>query len=118
MEYINNLPYLIEIRKKLRKNLTAAEATLWLQLKNKQLGSKRFRRQFSVGHFVLDFYCPEQKLAIELDGYYHFTPEGVEYDQLRDKFLEEQGIRVLRIENKFVFSNMEEVLELIKSWFV
>lgn len=118
MRSIKNLPYLIEIRKTLRKNLTAAEASLWLQLKNKQLDGKRFRRQFSVGHFVLDFYCPEQKLAVELDGYYHFTPEGVEYDKMRDAFLTEKGIRVLRIENKLVFERMETVLEEIKRNFI
>ena len=56
------------IRKELRSHLTPAEAKLWSVLKNKGLKKRKFRRQFSVAHFVLDFYCPEEKLAIELDG--------------------------------------------------
>jgi very-short-patch-repair endonuclease len=74
---IKNIPSLTEKRKALRNNLTSAEATLWLCLKNKQLEGKRFRRQFSIGNYIVDFYCPEQKLAIELDGQGHFTVQGL-----------------------------------------
>ena len=111
----NNQPHLIEKRKHLRKNLTSAEATLWLCLKNKQLNGKRFRRQYSFGNFILDFYCPEVKLAIELDGKDHFTAVGVVKDLNRDEFLKEHGITVLRFENKLVFEQLEGVLNEIKS---
>jgi very-short-patch-repair endonuclease len=111
----NNQPHLIEKRKLLRKNLTSAEATLWLCLKNKQLNGKRFRRQYSFGNFILDFYCPEVKLAIELDGKDHFSAIGAEKDVNRDEFLKEHRITVLRFENKLVFEQLEGVLNEIKS---
>ena len=63
-------------RRKLRKQMTAAEVALWLMIKNKQLNGQRFLRQYSIGHYVVDFYCPKYKLAIELDGEGHFTDEG------------------------------------------
>ncbi len=63
-------------RKELRSNGTKYEATLWLILKNRQIDGVRFRRQFSVGEYILDFYCPELKLGIELDGQGHYTIEG------------------------------------------
>jgi very-short-patch-repair endonuclease len=114
---ITNPRYQIEKRKELRSSLTAAEATLWMLIKNRQLGGRKFRRQFGVGKYILDFYCPEEKLAIELDGNYHFTLIGSTEDFKRDEFLREQGIIVLRIENRTLFQNSEEVLEYIKSHF-
>jgi very-short-patch-repair endonuclease len=65
---VNNRPELKQIRRELRHNLTPAEATLWRCLQNKQLAGRKFRRQHSVGSYVLDFYCPSEMLAIELDG--------------------------------------------------
>jgi very-short-patch-repair endonuclease len=104
-------------RRKLRKNLTPAEAFLWLHLKNKQLEGRRFRRQFSIDNYILDFYCPSEKLAIELDGARHFTHQGVEKDKVRDSFLKANGIGVIRIENKDVFDNTVHVIECIKQSF-
>ena len=101
-------------RKYLRSNSTSAEAVFWLMIKNKQLEGRRFRRQFSVGDYVLDFYCPQEKLAIELDGEPHFTGSGLAYDSARDRFLKEVGIKVLRFENWRVFECPEKVLEEIK----
>ncbi len=75
-EQINNRPELKVFRKALRNNSTAAEATLWKMIKGKKLKGRKFRRQFSVEKFILDFYCPSEKLAIELDGAGHFTPEA------------------------------------------
>ena len=114
---IYNLKYLKENRRNLRSNLTPAEATLWVALKNKQLGGRRFRRQFSVGNYILDFFCPSEKLAIELDGAYHFTVAGFEKDKERDHYLESKGIKVLRFENKYVFQHIEAVLEEIRKHF-
>jgi len=113
---INNLPHLKKNRKTLRKNLTPAEASLWRILKSKQL-DRKFRRQFSVGNYILDFYCHSEKLAVELDGAHHFTKEGIADDKVRDEFLKSQGIIVLRIENKKVFDNTSQVIDLIKSYF-
>lgn len=111
---INNIKPLKDIRKKLRNNLTSAEATLWIYLQKKKLG-KKFRRQHSVGYYVLDFYCPEEKLAIELDGEYHFTTSGIAYDEKRTAYLNDQGIRVVRFENDEVFYSLDAVLQTIKS---
>jgi very-short-patch-repair endonuclease len=113
---LNNLPHLKTFRKELRKNLTPAEAKLWSLLKGKQLGRK-FRRQFSVGNYILDFYCPSENLAIELDGQGHFEATQAEYDAERDLFLLHTGIKVLRFENKLVWDNPEGVLEEIKKNF-
>lgn len=109
-----NKKHLGEYRKYLRNNSTRAEIVLWLSLKNKQLDGKKFRRQFSVGNYILDFYCPHEKLCIELDGAAHFTEEGKKYDEKRSAFLESEGIRVLRFENDLVLHRTETVLEMIK----
>lgn len=114
---LNNIKPLKEIRKKLRNNGTSAEATLWIFIQKSKLG-KKFRRQHSVGYYVLDFYCPEEKLAIELDGAYHFTPSGMARDEKRTAYLNKQGIRVIRFENDEVFYALETVLLTIKSHFV
>ena len=110
-----NRPWLKNFRRELRTHGTHAEATLWLRLKGRQLGGYRFRRQFSVGRFILDFYCPETRLAVELDGAGHYTEEGRAYDQARTEYLEQVfGIRVIRFENREVFERMEGVLGEIK----
>lgn len=114
---INNRPELKAYRKALRNNGTPAEAYLWVFLKNKQLEGKKFRRQFSVGNYILDFYCPSEKLCVELDGAGHFTNTGYEYDQERTTFLSSQGIKVIRFENKTVFDHTDHVLESIRSNF-
>lgn len=114
---INNLPHLKTFRKNLRNNLTPAEAKLWSLLKNKQLEGRKFRRQFSVTNYILDFYCPSEKLAIELDGEPHFEAAQADYDYERDLFLKHCGIKVLRFENRWVWDNPEGLLEEVKSNF-
>jgi very-short-patch-repair endonuclease len=101
-------------RRQLRHSLTAAEATLWKSLQRSQVAGKKFRRQHSVGTYVLDFYCPECKLAVELDGHGHFDPVRSERDVLRSQYLASLNIRVLRLENRLVFENLEGVLHQIK----
>jgi very-short-patch-repair endonuclease len=81
------------------------------------LEGRKFRRQFSVGNYILDFYCHEEKLAIELDGAHHFTEEGRQRDEKRDTFILSRGIRTLRIENEKVFKNTSQVLDYIKGHF-
>ncbi|HMQ04610.1 MAG TPA: endonuclease domain-containing protein [Pyrinomonadaceae bacterium] len=114
---IHNLPHRKEIRRELRSSLTPAEAALWKILKGSWLDGRKFRRQHSVGPFVLDFYCPSEKLAIELDGQIHFSGKAREYDTARRVYLESKGITVVRIENKFVFDDPEWVVDLIRGTF-
>ncbi len=114
---INNLPHLKTFRKQLRKKLTPAEAKLWTLLKGKQLDGRKFRRQFSVANYILDFYCPSEKLAIEVDGQGHFEASQAEYDRERDLFLLHTGIKVLRFENKWVWDNPEGLLEEVRKNF-
>jgi very-short-patch-repair endonuclease len=111
---LNNRQELKELRRNLRTYGTAAEATLWGMLKNRQIKGLRWRRQFSVGAYILDFYCPEKKVCIELDGNTHYTMSGMEYDQQRKRYLEECGIRVLRFENKMVWQAPEIIIAEIE----
>ena len=102
-------------RKQLRESLTPAEALLWTNLKGRQLFGKKFRRQHGVGPYIVDFFCPECQLAIELDGDAHMTDTGAQADQKRTEFLGRFNVRVFRFENKDVFENLEGVLEEIRA---
>ena len=114
---IHNLPKLAEYRDTLRKLLTPAEASFWNMVKNSRLNGRKFRRQHSTGNYILDFYCPSEKLAVELDGAKHYSVAGVAYDRERTKYLESHGIVVLRFENKAVFEEREWVADVIRSNF-
>ena len=103
------------LRQSLRNNTTSAEAILWRALKGKQIEGLKFRRQFGVGPYVLDFYCPEIRLGIELDGGVHKTSYTSEYDEMRTRFLAENRIRILRFDNEVVYNNVEGIIEAIKS---
>ncbi len=116
-EQIHIKKILKQRRKDLRNNLTPAEAFLWKLLQHSKLEGKKFRRQHSVGFYILDFYCPAEKLAIELDGAHHFTDDGYKYDQERTKYLESLKIRVVRFENKDIFEAADLVLKKIKDSF-
>lgn len=110
---INNLPALKVRRRQLRSFPTPAEARLWKGLRRANLDGRKFRRQHSVGPYILDFYCPECRLAVELDGQAHFTSMASEYDLRRMRYLESLNIRVLRFENRAIFDNPEGVLHQI-----
>ena len=114
---INNKPELKIYRKELRNNLTSAEATLWKFLQRSQLEGRKFRRQHSIDNYIADFYCPKERLVIELDGAHHFTEAGYEKDQKRTAHLNSLGIRVIRFENREVFEDVEAVLERIRECF-
>jgi len=116
-DQLYNKHELKEFRKRLRNHGTAAEAMLWTLLKGKQLAGRKFRRQYSVGNYILDFYCTSERLCIELDGADHFTAAGFEYDEERTTFLNSHDIRVVRFENEEVFKHPEAVLEEIKRHF-
>lgn len=104
-------------RKELRNNSTYAEVFFWQQVKDRQLEGRKFRRQTSIGPFVVDFYCPEEKLVVELDGDVHFDEEAIKYDKKRTEFLESVGLKVIRFENKDLLRNTEYVLSKIKEYF-
>lgn len=106
---IHNKKYLKEKRKQLRNNSTEAEILLWLELKQSKLGGRKFRRQHSIGNYIVDFYCPSEKLAVELDGEIHFQEEQIEYDKSRDAYINSLGIKVIRFENQDVIYGIEEV---------
>ena len=108
---------LLATRKKLRSAMTPAEARLWTYLKAGQLNGRKFRRQHSVGSYILDFYCPGEKLAVELDGEAHVGPIAAAYDAERTAYLQAQGIEVLRFENKAVWDMPEALLNRIREGF-
>ena len=110
-------PYLQTFRTELRKNLTPAEASLWSMLKGSKLEGRKFRRQHSVGDYILDFYCPAERLAVELDGQVHRSERAELYDYERKLFLNYYGILVIRFENYLVFEEPEYVLGNIQYWF-
>jgi very-short-patch-repair endonuclease len=111
---IHNIKPLKPIRKSLRKSLTPAEAILWKNLQHSKLEGMKFRRQHSIGSYVVDFYCPECRLAIELDGEGHFNSIKSEYDAQRTAYLNSLNVHVLRFENKTVFDNPQGVLDTIR----
>ena len=100
--------------RKLRKEQTDAERKLWLILRNRQLSGVKFRRQFSVGRYVLDFYSPEYKLGIEIDGGKHYEDKGKREDDFRTIELAKQGIGISRFSNLDVLKNIDGVYEVIK----
>ena len=104
------------LRRDLRSNGTAAEAVLWRCLRAKQVEGVQWRRQFSIGVYILDFYAPQLKLCIELDGEPHYTPEGSAYDMQREEWLlRVHGIRTIRFENVDVFRHNESIIEYIRA---
>lgn len=113
MRKIHNLHKLLDRRRELRKNPTPEEEKFWWYLKEKKLGFK-FRRQHSVSGYILDFYCKERKLIIEIDGGVHRTKDAQEYDAVRDKFFIDLGYKVLRFSNDDINQSIDVVISKIK----
>ncbi len=113
---IANLSEQKEKRIALRKNMTSAEVVLWKILRGRNIGGYKFRRQQGIGPYILDFYCSEVKLCIEIDGSSH--DNKFEYDEQRDKYLNSMGIRVVRFSNEQVWINIDsvvnDILHLVK----
>ncbi|AHJ27498.1 endonuclease domain-containing protein [Nodularia spumigena CS-584] len=103
----------LEKRRLLRQNITKAEKLIWDNIRDRQLENCKFRRQYSVDRFVIDFYSAELKLAIEIDGDSHFQNGAAEYDQARQEFMESVGIKFIRFTNNDVYGNLSGVLESI-----
>ena len=100
-------------RRALRQTETAPEALLWERLRDRRTGSLKFRRQYSVGVYILDFYCPACHLAVELDGDSHASVEAHEYDTERTEFLSTLNIRVLRFANALVYKDIDIIVSAI-----
>jgi len=115
MAQLHNKPEYQQRRKLLRNNSTKAEIILWRFLKKKQTGGLKFRRQHSIGSFIVDFYCPEKRVAIELDGDIHEAKKQAAYDKARQKVIEALDIKVLRFTNEMVIENIEAVLKEIRA---
>ncbi len=111
----NLIPYRSDLRAKareLRKNGTRGEAMLWTQLKGRKTGCE-FHRQYPLGLFIVDFYCPEIRLAVELDGSSHDHEDVYKYDVRRQQWLEGQGIQVARFRETDVLTNIEGVFKTV-----
>ena len=103
------------IARKLRQSSTKEERILWQLLRNRQFKNLKFKRQFPIGNYVVDFVCEEIKLIIELDGGQHNEPENIEADNLRTEFLESKGFKVIRFWNKDINLNISGVYELLSN---
>lgn len=99
----------------LRKNPTDAEACIWEILRDRKLNGYKFRRQHPLTGYVLDFYCPELKLAIEIDGQVHRNAEQIAYDQDRTKILKESGVSIIRFWNSEVINELPSVIDRINT---
>ena len=106
MRTVHNLKNKKEFRKRLRNSSTPQEIILWSRLRNSRLGYK-FRRQHSIGKYIVDFYCPKRRLIIEIDGSQHIDSE---YDKKRDGYLENLDFKVLRFWDNDVNNNLDGVL--------
>ena len=103
----------VDKSRSLRKNLTDAERKLWFLLRNRQMAGVKFRRQFPLETYILDFYSPEYKLAVEADGGQHYEDNGLQRDNERTAILESLGVKVLRFNNREVLTNIEGVYDVI-----
>lgn len=107
-----------EKRRELRRNLTEAEKALWEKLRGKRLEGLKFFRQYGIGPYVADFYCPQRKLVIEVDGGQHFCEEGKKYDAKREQYLSSLGIKTLRFSNLDILMNIdgtwERIIQVVK----
>ncbi|MFY0684691.1 MAG: DUF559 domain-containing protein [Balneola sp.] len=110
---IKNPRLTLEQRRELRRNQTKAEEILWKEIRARKLGIK-FRRQYGIGPYILDFYAPSIKLAIEVDGGIHLKKEVEIKDRNRDAFLNKNEIHVLRVKNEEIEKELEKVLSKIK----
>jgi len=116
LDYFSVLPYnkgLKALARELRSNMTEAETALWGKLRKRQLRNRQFYRQRIIGNYIVDFYCPERKLVIEIDGSQHYSEPGKVKDKFRDKHLNDLGIEVLRFSAREAMENLEGVLEVI-----
>src|ERR1700754_608587 len=104
----------IQRARKLRRRLTLPEGLMWRALRRKSLAGLRFRRQHPIGPYILDFFCDELQLAVEIDGQVHDHPDRIAHDERRTDWLNRQGVRVLRLAAKDVLADMDGALGAIR----
>ena len=109
----HNQPEQLEERRRLRHKSTPEEWALWQTLKGKQIEGLKWRRQFSTGAYILDFYCPSAKICIEVDGIQHQTEEHQAHDRRKDAYLAKEGIRVIRVPNNAVWHDSDMIIDAI-----
>lgn len=110
---VHNKRSLLDIRRALRVNSAPAEEILWEEIRNKKLNGLKFKRQHSIGNYIVDFYCASKRLIIELDGEVHNTSHQKEKDKHRDQNLTEMNFKILRISNSQVLNEIEKVKNLL-----
>lgn len=103
----------VERARALRRRLSPPEARLWVRLRGRKLGGLKFRRQHPIGPYILDFYCAEARLAVEVDGQCHDQPERIAHDRRRTAWLRKQNIRVMRLAAESVRAHLDDVMEFI-----
>jgi len=103
------------VRQKLRNAMPEAEVILWSKLKGKNISGFKFRRQHGVGKYVLDFFCPKARLAVEVDGDTHFRGKGPQKDRERERFIQLKGIKIVRFTNHDVYDNLAGVMRTIQN---
>ena len=106
-----------EKSRQLRKNMTSQERKLWSIIRNRQFFGYRFRRQFPIGHYIVDFVSREKKIIIEIDGGQHNERQNIEYDKIRTGYLKSEGYRVIRFWNNEIDNNIDGVYEKLKEIF-
>ena len=114
MPLLHNNEKLKDRRRELRQRSTTEEEILWSKIRNSKLGYK-FKRQHSIGGYILDFYCSECKLIIEIDGGSHINLEAKEYDKIRDEYFSELGYKTIRFLNIEIQTKLEKILDKIKN---
>ena len=103
-------------RKTLRRNAPQQEGILWQYVKNRKINNQKFKRQYSIGRYVVDFYCPALKLVIVIDGDYHLQESVKKYDTERQNFMESMDINCLRFSNRDIEENIDVVINKISSY--
>ncbi len=101
------------IARSLRKNMTDAENLFWMKVRKKQLNGHQFYRQKNLGNYIVDFYCPSAKLIIEIDGGQHYSETGIIKDNIRDRYLNDHGFKVVRLSDIERLTNIDGVLEYL-----
>ena len=101
----------LDLKRRLRSNMTGPETRLWSRLRARQLQRLKFRRQHGIGPHIVDFYCSEQSLVIKVDGDSHADADQIPKDQLRDRYFQSLGLRVIRYINDDILKNLDGVLE-------
>ena len=105
------------IARTLRKNSTKEELILWKILRNRQFYNLKFKRQFPIGEYIVDFVCEEKKIVVEIDGGQHNTEDNIIKDLSRTKFIESKGYKVIRFWNNDIRENLDGVFQELKRFF-